>query len=243
MELITDVVLITCNRVERTSVTIDELYKRLKTPFRLIVVDNESVDGTYEYLKMEKENGRVHVLDTCPGKLPITMSYNIGFKHVESSYVLTMQDDITVPDLDPCVIQQLIALMEKYPEYGGIGCRIQRIPNIDWNKGNEDLVPARKALSAYFRISRKSDIDKLGENPFGIRQWDDLAFVQQIRGKLGMECGWAKNIWCDHSRGYCQDRGYTVKPRKWGSGIHSRVTQDWVEKPYPPIDSKTCKPI
>lgn len=238
-----DIILITCNRVETTKVAIDQLYKRLKTPFRLIVVDNESVDGTYEYLQEEKRGGRIHSLETCPEELPITMSYNIGFKQVESPLFITMQDDIIVPDLDICVIQQLADLINKYPDYAGIGCRIQRIPNINWTLGNEDLVPARKALSAYFRIQRKEDFEKLGEDPFGVRQWDDLAFVHQVRNLLKKECGWAKNIWCDHSMGYCKDRGYLVKPRKWGTGIHSRTDQSYIEKPYPEINPKTNIPV
>jgi GT2 family glycosyltransferase len=236
-----DIILITCNRVERTTITINEFYKRLKTPFRLIVVDNESVDGTYKYLQEERLKGRVHVLNTCPSELPITMSYNIGFKHVESEFFICSQDDITVPQLDPCVISQLITLMEKYPEQGAIGLRIQRVPNMDWSRGNEELAPARKALSAYFRIQRRSDFKKLGENPFGTRQWDDLAFVQQVRGKLGKECSWTKNLWADHSRGYCVDRGYIAKPRKWGfaGGIHSRMNQAIIRKPYPKINKIT----
>ena len=74
-------------------------------------------------------------------------------------------------------------------------------------------------------------------------EWDDLAFVSQMRGVLKKECGWARDLWCDHSRGYCPDRGYLVKPRKWGTGIHGRMNQAIAEKPYPAIDPLTCKPL
>jgi hypothetical protein len=157
-----------------------------------------------------------------------------------------MQDDITVPDLEPCVIQQLIGLMEKYPENARIGCRIQRIPNMDWAAGNEDIVPARKAASAYFRIHRRADVEKLGDYPFGNQTWDDVAWARQARSKLGMEVSWAKNLWADHSRGYCPNRGYNVIDRKWGwgeiVGSHSR-NQEILRKPYPQIDPKTNIPL
>ena len=236
-----DIILITCNRLPITRVTIDELYKRIKVPFRLIVVDDMSVDGTAEYLKEQKELGRVHVFEQLDNS-NICQAYNAGFKHVQSRMFITMQDDITPPDLEPDVIFQLMSLIEKYPAVGGIGCRIQRIPNIDWEAGNEDLVPARKALSAYFRIQRKEDFDGR-ENPLGNQDWDDVAFVKIMRGKLNKECCWAKNLYADHSRGYCQDRGYLTKPRKWGVGIHSRLRQDWIEKPYPKVDPKTNVPL
>jgi FkbM family methyltransferase len=234
-----DIILITCNRVVKTKETIDELYNRLKTPFRLIVVDDMSIDGTAEYLKEQKENGRVHVFEQLDNS-NICQAFNKGYEFVESDYFITMQDDITVPELEPCVIEQLIDLMEKYPDHGGIGCRIQRIPNMNWLDG--DLSPARKALSAYFRIQKKKDFEGM-EFPFGNRQWDDLAFITIMRGEKGKECSWANNLWADHSRGYCQNRGYNVKPRKWGTGIHTRLTQDFIDKPYPVIDPKTNIPL
>jgi len=233
-----DIVLLTCNRKDFTRQTIEGLHERLTTPFRLIVVDDESVDGTREYLEKLKEEGKVSVLIANKTHKNICQGYNDGFKHVKSEYFFTMQDDIIIPKLEPDVIQQLVALIKKYPEYGGIGCRIQRIPNINWNQP-EEIIPARKALSAYFRVQRKDTMEKHG---FGNRDWDDRAFVQIVRERLGMGVGWAKNLWCNHI-GYCQDRGYHVKPRKWGTGIHSRTQQDWIKKPYPELDPLTNVPI
>lgn len=237
-----DIILITCNRLEITKVTIDELWKRIKTPFRLIVVDDSSVDGTAEYLIEACAKGIVDIYVPLENS-NICQAYNKGFEFVESDYFITMQDDITPPDLEPDVIQQLIDLMIKYPEAGSIGCRIQRIPNLDWTAGNEDVLPARKAASAYFRIQKKEDMLKLMPHPFGNQSWDDMAMVKQMRGKLHKECYWAKNLWADHQRGYCLDRGYYVKPRKWGTGIHGRTRQAFLDKPYPKIDPKTCMPL
>ena len=241
-----DIILLSCNRVKNTMQTIDRLYYALKYPglINLIVVDNESIDGTYEYLQKELKNGRVHILETCPDVDPITKAYNIGFKHVASDYFIMMQDDIDIPKLEPRdIIEQLIELIEKHPEQGGIGCRIERIPNMNWDLGNEDLAPARKALSCYFRIQRKSDYEKMGMLDEH-KSWDDINFLEKIR-KIGLEGSWAKNLWCSHARGYCLDRAYTVKPRKWGwaGGIHSRMNQAIFKKPYPAVDSDTCVPL
>lgn len=240
-----DIILLTCNRVERTRQTIEDLFSRVKHPelIRLIVVDDESVDGTQEMLEGFKEKGMIDVLIKSKEHKNISMGYNEGFKYVTSEMFICMQDDITIPKLEPeDVIERLIALMNKYPDHGGIGLRIQRIPNLPYNEGNEDLIPARKALSAYFRIARKSDFEGR-ENPFGNRDWDDVAFISIIRDQLGKACSWTRNLWADHSRGYCLDRGYVVKPRKWGTGIHSRTRQDFLEKPYPKIDPLTCVPL
>jgi len=241
-----DIILLSCNRVENTKKTIDRIYYALKYPemINLIVVDNESVDGTYEYLQEEVKNGRVHILETCPDVDPITKAYNIGFKHVTSDYFLMSQDDIDIPRLEQKdVIEQLIDLMEKYPDHGGIGLRIERIPNMNWSLGNEDLAPARKALSCYFRIQRKEDYEKMGMLNER-KAWDDINFLERMRA-CGKECSWTKNIWCSHARGYCLDRAYLVKPRKWGwaGGIHSRMNQAIFRKPYPRVDVDTCIPL
>ena len=239
------IVLLTCNRKDNTKETIDQLYKRVKYPekIHLIVVDNNSVDGTYKLLQEYKEKGMVDVLISSPDDSTISESYNIGFKCVESEYWIAQQDDITIPKLEPKdVIEQLIDLMEKYPKQVGIGLRIQRIPNLSLKNGNSDLIPARKSLSAYFRIQTKEDFIRMGMlNPKKI--WDDVNFQMRVRGVLEKDCSWTRNIYADHSRGYCKDRGYLVKPRKWGTGIHSREHQDWIDRPYPEINPITNIPI
>ena len=229
-----DIVLLTFNRLAFTKQTLEGLYKRVNTPFRLIIVDNVSVDGTKEYLmELAKLKGNIKlILSDKPST--ISEAYNEGLKYVESELFITMQDDVIVPDLEPDIIQQLIALMEKHPEQGGIACRIQHIPNINWL--DKELTPARKALSAYFRIQRKSDMIKAGG--FGKRHWDDLAFPAAIRS-IGKELSWATNLWRNHL-GHCENRGYGNYKREWSYPFNNESIRSLK---YPEIDSKTNKPL
>jgi len=234
-----DIILLTCNRLKFSKMTIDSYYERIETPFRLIVIDNGSTDGTLEYLQKLKEENKIYKLisHTQENCVNISRAYNEGYKFVESEFFITGQDDIIIPKLEPDVVQQLIGLLEKYPQYGGIGCRIQRIPNMNWLDG--DVSPARKACSAYFRIQRKSDLDKLGNDPFGQRNWDDLGFMSQIK-KIGKTGGWANNLWCNHL-GYCKKRGYDNHERQWS--YIRRDFDDYIRKPYPKIDPITNVPL
>jgi glycosyltransferase involved in cell wall biosynthesis len=192
-------------------------------------------------LREYAEKGKIHNLVASPNHKNICLAYNEGFKYVKSEYFIMMQDDITIAKLEPKdIIEQLIDLMDKYPVHGSIGTRIQRIPNLKTNEGNDDLIPARKALSAYFRIQRRDDYIKMGLLPS--KDWDDRAFLSRIRN-IGKEGSWARNLYSDHSRGYCPERGYFVKPRKWGIGIHHRIAQEIERKPYPKIDNYTCVPL
>ena len=237
-----DVVLLTCNRSAVTEQGIDDLYARVKYPdkIRLIVVDDDSVDDTPNMLKKKQEEGKVHVIISAPST-NICQGYNRGFEHVVSPYFLMMQDDIRIPKLEPDIIEQLIGLMEKYPEQGGIGCRIERIPNMDWALGNEDIAPARKSLSCYFRIQLKNDYEKMGRLDER-KGWDDINFLARIRN-VGLEGSWAKNLWCSHARGYAPNRNYNIKPRSWGFNHLTRMNQAIERKPYPKVDEWTNVPL
>lgn len=238
-----DIVALTCNRCEVAEKGIDDLFERIKYPdkVRLIVVDDESVDDTPKMLERKKQEGKVHLIISAPST-NISQAYNRAFEHVQSPYFIMMQEDIRIPKYDDKdIIERLIELMEKYPEYGGIGCRIERIPNMDWALGNEDVAPARKSLSAYFRIQLKSDYDRMGWLDER-RGWDDVNFLARIRS-IGLEGGWAKNLWASHARGYAPNRNYNVKPRSWGFNHLSRMNQAIEAKPYPKVDEWTNVPL
>ena len=150
-----------------------------------------------------------------------------------------MQDDVVVPKLSPCVVEQLVGLMEDFPEYGSIGCRIQRVPNVDFTVSGK-VVPIRKSLASYFRIHRRSDIVKCGG--FGDRRWEATGINQQL-ATIGKKCGWAKDLWCDHL-GYCENRGFPdwyIKENAWP--YKDKRQQDYIKRPYPKIDPLTNVPI
>ncbi len=234
-----DIILSTCNRKHFTKRVIEELYNRLENSefMRLIVIDDNSTDGTLEYLEELKGQDLIDKLVSKKFKYLCEM-YNEGFKYVKSEYFIVMQDDIIIPKLKPDVIEQLIDLMEKNKDHGGISCRIQRIPNMKWLE--EDLTPARKTLSATFRIQRKIDIGNAGG--FGDRYRDEYAFKGQM-DKISKKCSWASNLWCNHI-GYCENRGYNIVPKNWGKGIHSRTDGQALErKPYPRINPLTNIPL
>jgi len=237
-----DVVVLTCNRCNISEKFIDDLYERVKYPdkIRLIVVDDESTDNTLNMLKEKKEQKKVDVIISAQSK-NLCQAFNRGFNEVSSPYFLMAQDDIRIPKIEPDVIEQLIDLMEKYPNYGGIGCRIERVPNMNWDLGDDNIAPARKALPAYFRIQLKSDYElmgKLDEN----RVWDAPEFLRRIRA-INLEGGWAKNIWSSHARGYAPNRNYNILPRNWGTNHLTRTNQAIKEKPYPQIDEWTNIPL
>lgn len=241
----TSIILLTCNRKDFSKKTIDGFYERLIHPdfIHLIVIDNNSKDGTTKMLTEYEQSGKIHKLILLGDGETVNISnaYNLGFKYVESEYFVTAQDDVVISKLEPDLVEQLIALLEKYPDAAMMATRIQRIPNLLFNEGNEDYIPARRALSAYFRIQKKSEFEKMGDNPFSTKDWDDVGTLTNVREKLGKDGYWARDLWCNHL-GYTTDnRGYPDGyKRMWG--LTDRPS-DNKRKPYPKIDDMTCKPL
>ena len=57
-----DIVLVTYNRLAFTKQTLKSILDRTKFPFRLIVVDNASTDGSGSFLLTEKAKGNIDEL-------------------------------------------------------------------------------------------------------------------------------------------------------------------------------------
>jgi len=231
-----DIVLIACNRLAFLKKNIEYINKRIKTPHRIIVVDNNSIREVGAYLDSAIEDDSVFGVLHNSKSENLCECYNRALKYVKSDIFITTQDDLLVPRLEPDVIQQLIKLLKRDSEIGSVSCRIQRIPNID--KWDEELVPARKSFAAYFRIHRLADIKQMGG--FGDRKWDAGEFNKRMES-IGKKCYWARDLWCNHL-GYCENRGYP----KWFVEQESfpyQRKQDYIRRPYPKIDSKTNKPV
>lgn len=245
MQSKTSIILLTCNRKEFSKMTIDGYYERLINPqfIHLIVIDNNSKDGTVEMLKEYEKNGKIHKLILLGDTETVNISgaYNIGFKYIESEFFITGQDDIVISKLNPDLVERLILLLEKYPQAAMMATRIQRIPNLLTGEGDENIIPARKALSSYFRVQRKSDFEKMGNKPFGTKDWDDIGTLNMVREKIGKEGFWARNLWCNHLGYMTDNRGYPDGyKRMWG---WNNRASDNKRKPYPQISEDTCEPL
>lgn len=91
-----NVILVTYNRINYLKTFIKFLYRSTKYPFKLIVVDNGSKDGSRELiLDMEKE-GKIWKHIFTEQNYPLARAFSEGFKEVDSDFVITCPDDIVV---------------------------------------------------------------------------------------------------------------------------------------------------
>jgi len=108
--MIASVMLTTYNRLSLTQRTFDNFFITTKSPYRLIIIDNGSTDGTIEYLKSLKVNEfcQSYDLHLNAENLGIARGRNRGLKIAEkydSEYFATIDNDCEFPDnwLDKCI--------------------------------------------------------------------------------------------------------------------------------------------
>jgi len=231
-----EILLTTNNRLDFTKQTLEGLELRLETPYTLIVVDNNSKDGTLEYLRRNVAANDMMLIELDEYKT-ISEAQDIGFQYIEGENFIMMQDDIIIPKLKPDVIDQLVAKMNNNLELTAIACRIQHIPNVKWGEGY--FAEPSTALSCYFRINRTEDVKEMGGLGTSVR--DDVEFVNRLKasGKKGV---WANDLWCNHLGHGVKDRGYKEHKRAWGVRKDGTMN-DGTDKPYPEIDPITNRPL
>ena len=114
------IVFLNFNRLTETRHTVEKLLELTagRSDIEIIAVDNNSEDGTAEYLKRQNS---VHSILLKENKG--IAGYNRGFEHASGDYILVLDDD-SCP-LDGNTIECLISLLDNNPAIGVIACHIE----------------------------------------------------------------------------------------------------------------------
>lgn len=100
MSKMLSIVVLNWNRLHYTKQTVERIVAATTIPHELIFVDNGSVDGTREYLKsLENKTNAEKVTYVFNDKnLGVAGGRNSGLVHAKGDYLLTIDDDVLVPD-------------------------------------------------------------------------------------------------------------------------------------------------
>jgi dolichol-phosphate mannosyltransferase len=134
------IVIPTYNEAENIPQIVPEILKQ-DPSFHVLVVDDNSPDGTARLVKeMQATNDRVHLLER-PGKMGLGTAYVAGFKYALShgfDFIFEMDADFSH---DPAALQSLYAKAQEYDLV--IGSRyISGVNVVNW--------PMRRLLLSYF---------------------------------------------------------------------------------------------
>jgi len=118
------IIVLNWNRLHYTKQTVECIIKKTTIPHELIFVDNGSVDGTREYLKdMEHKTNAEKVIYVFNDKnLGVAGGRNSGLVHASGDYLVTIDDDIIVPDKWDVLMADAC---DKIPKLGITGVNVE----------------------------------------------------------------------------------------------------------------------
>ena len=169
----------------------------------IIVVDNASLDDTYEYLQNRQQDTEKPITVEV-----ISNSTNVGYvasikqalKSVKTDYVMLMHNDVQVQDAG---VARLVEYLANHNEIGVLGASTpntwndkQRIANPDSSENEAEFVQTRQ-LDSFCMAFRTSD-GHYWDEQFQLAYLEDIDFCYQLQQK-GLKCGVLPNAWIHHT--------------------------------------------
>jgi glycosyltransferase involved in cell wall biosynthesis len=227
-------------------------------PFRIIVIDNNSTDGSQDYLRHAKTVGKIFDAVFLPENVGQSRALNIGFSEIDkweegvdrpkrpsSDFFVSTNEDLFPPMLgqENCWLTRMIDILERHePEFGGITMRFQRLARTDIDESKE-IIECYKGFNSTYRLMRRSDIRKLGEEPFGrLLKWNSNTTSDKYKLQLKKKFGFTTHLYADHAGFQLENRGYEKGFTNYFTYAENKANIA-EEKPYPDIDELTNEPI
>ena len=253
------ILLTTYNRLSFLKKSVDLINERTLHPYRLIIVSNHCTDGTLQYIKEMKVNGKIWDYLYLPDNIGQSEALNEGVKLVNdweknkrrpsSDFVITTNEDISPPllfvDGKGCWLEKMINLFEKYePDgLGALAMRIERTARQEIDE-SKDLIYMRKGIPSVFRLMRRTDLAKLGDKPFGkLKHFDSNSTADSFQTILKKKIALTTHIYASHFGFACENKGYDVNDKSYFTYSGEEKLNVFKEKPYPDIDLMTNIPL
>ena len=244
--------------------TLESIYQRTRTPYRLIVVDNGSSDDMQQMLKMYHDKGVIKVLILLDRNFGLEHAKNTGLRAVTSKpYFVNTDNDLLIesPSGGTDWLAKMIKIMDDHPEFGAVAARPQvqlGLHNIYQTEIRPDGTEVKHTTDddqigfynggngpcgGSYRIMRTEPVKKIGWRGLDDASEDDptLSRSEEWRicgglNKQGYKCGFAKHVRCYHLFGK-ENWGY-------GKGVpHYHASRDFGEPQDVEFDPITCKPL
>lgn len=125
------IMMVTYNRLNLTKQTLDNLFNVTDYPFRLIIVDNGSLDETLNYLndflsKVKNELFKGYEIISLDKNKGIAVGRNVALIKADKNdkYLCTIDNDVILPEK---WLSNAISIIEADPKYGMIGVNFEGV--------------------------------------------------------------------------------------------------------------------
>lgn len=235
-----DIVMTSFNRKDYTKVAIEEIANRTTTPYRLIVVDNGSNDGSAELITEFAKRGLVHVPILLDRNLGLERAKNIGLSCVYSTWYVDTDNDIVPesPRDGTDWLTKLVGTIARNPVFAAIACRPQVMVGEPGDAFDKITDVRESNAGAHMRIMHTASVRGVGgwNNYFTNRSEEKE--IRQRLGKVGLKTGYAKDVRCIHLFG--ENWGYTDDVDHYHREVWPPVKIFDYEKRN--INWETCRP-
>jgi GT2 family glycosyltransferase len=173
--------MVTYNRLYFTKEAIDSVLTHTQFPHVLTVVDNNSTDGTQEYLKELHDAGKFKNLVLLPENIGVAKASNLAWQLENFKYYMKYDNDISFNS--GCWLTPMIEILEKAPDIGIIGYSFE-----GWNPGickiNDCEVRVREGnIGGACVVIPERTREKIGYwcEDYGLYSEEDYDYCQRVQ--------------------------------------------------------------
>jgi len=159
-----DIIVVTFNRLRYLEKTLESIVQNTRYPYRLIVVDNASSDGTRKWLKDNKKRLGIDVLLLRTVNVGVAKARMIGLKHTRSPIVACSDDDAWY---NPGWLTECMRILEAFPDVAV--ATVDKFPGKDSAKNNLGretrkgvTVILKGSIRPYSMVFRKAPVMECG---------------------------------------------------------------------------------
>lgn len=114
----TDIVVDTLNRLPLLQRTLESIFERTTTPYRLHVIDDASIEGNADYLRGLYEAGKLASVTLREERLGIPANWNQAARTGDSEIVVYCNGDVLCPQVSPDWLARGLGALDRYPDLG-----------------------------------------------------------------------------------------------------------------------------
>jgi hypothetical protein len=190
---VTDIIMLTHNRLAHLVETVDALEARTDAPYRLTIVDNASDPEVRNWLSENRH--RFHQLILL-GENEFLRALNHGIAATTSDPYMVTDPDLIVPEQQPCWLTSMRDTLDRHPDFGllGIGLDQSNLPAVQEPERIEpreivDDEIVERPVGSVFCLIRRAAL-----NADYVTDYETCLSV----GRAGFRYGWAYQVRAYH---------------------------------------------
>lgn len=193
----TDLVVTTCNRLPLLKRTLQHIWERTGSPYRLHLLDDASDAPTVEYLRRLKHEGRID--SVYFGKRPVGIPGQLAriVRVTNTDPVVFTDDDVLCPKLTPDWLARGLAAMARHPQVGLLALNGPQC-NIDGKRG--EIVPRGEItlcrnIPGWFAFARRKVLETCLPDD-GV--YSPVKQMCKRAKEAGWEVAYLTEVYCQH---------------------------------------------